>query len=69
VNAVRRNRLEAGLTLPKLAAEVGLPYHVVRRADSGGRIREDNAKLVADYFGISVFAVLGEAEKGNGAAA
>lgn len=52
MNVVRSERISRGLTLPAFAEAVGLPYHVARRAEIGKPIREDSAKLLADYLGV-----------------
>lgn len=49
---VRAERIRRGLTLPALADQVGIPYHVVRRAEQGKPIREDSAKLLADFLEV-----------------
>lgn len=48
---IRMERIRQGLTLPAFAAAAGVPYRVAWRAERGGAVREDHAKLLADYFG------------------
>jgi transcriptional regulator with XRE-family HTH domain len=49
---VRVERIRRGLTLPAFAEAVGVPYHVARRAEQGKPVREDSAKLLADYLEV-----------------
>jgi transcriptional regulator with XRE-family HTH domain len=49
---VRAERIKRGLTLPAFARAAGVPYHVARRAEQNKPIREDSAKLLADYLGV-----------------
>lgn len=55
---LRTERIRRGLTLPQLADQAGVPYHVARRVEQGKRIREDNAKQLADFLGVDVIDVL-----------
>lgn len=48
---VRSERIRMGLTLPELAAKVGVPYRTAWRAEQGQPIREGSAKRLADFFG------------------
>lgn len=49
---VRAERIRRGLTRPQLAKEIGIAYKTLQRAEHGCAIREDSAKLLADYFGV-----------------
>lgn len=48
---VREERIRRGLTRPQMAEAVGIPYKTLQRAEHGNPIREDNAKLLADFLG------------------
>lgn len=47
-------RLNRGLSVAACATAVGVPDHVVRHAESGGRPRPENALRLADFFGCKV---------------
>lgn len=49
---VRAERIRRGLTLPAFAQAVGVNYQIARRAEQGKPVREDSAKLLADYLGV-----------------
>lgn len=49
---IRAERITRGLTLPAFAKEVGVNYQIARRAEQGKPVREDSAKLLADYLGV-----------------
>jgi transcriptional regulator with XRE-family HTH domain len=49
---LRAERIRRGLTRPQLAREIGVKYKTLQRAEHGTPIREDSAKLIADYFGV-----------------
>jgi transcriptional regulator with XRE-family HTH domain len=49
---LRAERIRRGLTLPAFADAVGVPYHVARRAEQGKPIREDSAKVLADFLDV-----------------
>lgn len=59
---LRAERIRRGLTLPQLAEQAGIGYHVARRAEQGKPIREDNAKQLADYLGIDPVALQPETD-------
>lgn len=47
-------RLNRGLSIAALAEKAGVPEHVIRRAESGGRPRPENALRIARVFGVAV---------------
>jgi transcriptional regulator with XRE-family HTH domain len=49
---LRAERIRRGLSLPQFAEAAGVTYRVAHRAEKGLPIREDSAKLIADYFGV-----------------
>lgn len=49
---IRMERIRLGLTLPAFAAAAGVSYRVARHAERGGAVREDHAKLLADFFEV-----------------
>jgi transcriptional regulator with XRE-family HTH domain len=49
---IRTERIRLGLSLPAFAETVGVSYRVARQAERGGAVREDHAKLIADFFGV-----------------
>jgi hypothetical protein len=49
---IRAERIRLGLTLPKFADAVGVPYDTAWRAQRGGAVREDYAKALGDFFGV-----------------
>lgn len=56
--SVREERIRRGLSLPRLAEECGVPYHVARRAEQGKPIREDSAKRIADFLEVDPLALV-----------
>lgn len=49
---LRAERIRRGLTLPQFADAVGITYRVARQAEQGKPVREDSAKLIADFLGV-----------------
>lgn len=47
-------RLNRGLSVEALAREAGVPAHVVRHAEAGGRPRPATALKIADYLELKV---------------
>jgi predicted transcriptional regulator len=47
-------RLRRGKSIPQAATEAGVPEHVLRYAEKGGRPQPENALKIADYFGVDV---------------
>ena len=55
---LREERIRRGLTLPQFAKAAGVNYQIARRAERGLRVREDSAKLIADFLEVDVLDVL-----------
>ena len=51
---IKAARLNAGKSLRGLAAEADVPEQSIRRLESGQGVTPENAKKIADYFGIKV---------------
>jgi transcriptional regulator with XRE-family HTH domain len=49
---LRAERIRRGLSLPAFADAAGVTYRVARQAEQGRPVREDSAKLLADYLGV-----------------
>lgn len=47
-------RLNMGLTARDAAKQIGVPDHVLRYAETGGRPRPAAAKRIADFYGVKV---------------
>lgn len=47
-------RLNRGLSVAACAEGAGVPEHVVRHAETGGRPRPENALLLADFYDCKV---------------
>lgn len=52
--SLKAARLNRGLSIEALAKQVGVPAHVIRHAESGGRPRPENALRIAEFFGCQV---------------
>lgn len=50
-------RKRRGLSIAALAAESGVPPHVIRHAERGGEPREDSALKIAEYLGVDVLEI------------
>ena len=60
MNRIRDLRLEKKLTLREIAADLNMSYSNIGYLERGkSMLREDTAKLFADYFGVSVDYLLG----------
>lgn len=57
VNLVER-RLNKGLTIKAAAAEIGVNRMTLAALERGERVRPDNAKKVADFYGCKVMDLL-----------
>jgi transcriptional regulator with XRE-family HTH domain len=58
---LRSERLNRGYSRKGLADVIGVHREVLRRLENGtGGITPANAKLIADYFGVTVVELLGE---------
>lgn len=51
---LRAERLNRGLSVAVMAAEVGVPEHVVRHAEKGGVPVPANALLIASFLDVRV---------------
>lgn len=49
-------RLRRGKSVAQMAAEIGIPDHVLRYAEKGGRPLPENALKIADHYGVDVIA-------------
>lgn len=52
-------RLNSGHSIRGLARRLGIHEQVVRRVESGEPIRPESAKLIADFYGVTVTELLG----------
>jgi transcriptional regulator with XRE-family HTH domain len=55
---LRTARLNRGLSLRQAASEIGVPEQTIRRLERGLGATPSNAKLVADFFDITVVDLL-----------
>ena len=53
-NDLKAERLNRGKSVEALAAEIGVPVHVLRHAERGGVPRPGNAAMIAAYFELRV---------------
>lgn len=51
---IRAERLNRGLSIVDLAALIGVPEHVIRHTEKGGRPQPANALRIASFFGLTV---------------
>jgi ribosome-binding protein aMBF1 (putative translation factor) len=51
---LRAARVNRGLSIPDLAAQLGLGRRVIERAESGQMPHPRNAKKIADFYGVQV---------------
>jgi transposase-like protein len=49
-------RLRRGRSVAQASAEIGVPDHVLRYAEKGGRPLPENALKIANYYGVDVVA-------------
>lgn len=68
---LRAARLNKGLTLREASRQIGVPRETLRRLEAGEGARPENAKRVADFYGVQVTDLLAfiEHPKAEGAAA
>jgi lambda repressor-like predicted transcriptional regulator len=51
---LRVERLNSGKTIRARAEEIGVKSHVLRYAEQGGCPRPEQAKRIADFYGVKV---------------
>ncbi len=54
---LRRARADHGLSLRAAAKEIGVTRGVIREAEAGRRPQPQNARRIADFFGVTVSAL------------
>jgi transcriptional regulator with XRE-family HTH domain len=65
---LRAERLNRGFSQKSLAGAIGVNREVIRRLENNtGSIHPAGAKLIADFFGITVVELLGLDENGEAA--
>lgn len=51
---LKAERLNRGLSVNDAAAAIDVPSHVLRYAELGNQPRPENAKRIADFYGVRV---------------
>lgn len=51
---LRIDRVNRGCTIRQHAEAIGVPAHVLKYAERGGRPTPENAKRIADFYGVKV---------------
>lgn len=51
---LQAERLNRGLSVKAAASQINVPWWVLRDAEQGARPRPENAKAIADFYGVLV---------------